>query len=251
MPRTLRVLPILFSRRRLASTFVVLLGMAFLARLGIWQLDRLEQRRARNAELQLALDAPPLDLGSIDPNGDFEALKDRDVIVRGEFDSSQQILLKLQKWAGRTGAHLVAPLMIDDGQTAVLVDRGWIPESDASVENWSKFHEPGLVTIRGYLALSQSLEQPDEVRNQPAEPQRDWYRVDIEAIQAQLPYSLLPFYVAQAPPPEGNIEPPFRGEREVDLSEGPHLGYAIQWFIFSLMLGGAYVIYVSKGIKTG
>jgi surfeit locus 1 family protein len=74
-----------------------------------------------------------------------------------------------------------------------------------------------------------------------------WYRMDIEAIQAQMPYKLLPVYVKQAPE-EGNQQLPLRAEREVDLSEGPHLGYAIQWFLFSTILGVMYIALVNKGL---
>jgi surfeit locus 1 family protein len=86
-----------------------------------------------------------------------------------------------------------------------------------------------------------------------AEPQREWYRVDVEAIAAQLPYEVLPIYVKQAPSSEGsesNEVPPYRSELEPDLSEGPHLGYAIQWFIFAAILGVGYIGYVSKSKRT-
>ena len=39
---------------------------------------------------------------------------------------------------------------------------------------------------------------------------------------------------------------PYEVEPELDLSNGPHLGYAIQWFIFAFILGIMYVRYVSK-----
>ena len=32
----------------------------------------------------------------------------------------------------------------------------------------------------------------------------------------------------------------------IEISEGNHLSYAVQWFIFSLGLGTAYVLYVHK-----
>ena len=83
----------------------------------------------------------------------------------------------------------------------------------------------------------------------PEEPQMEWYRVDIAAIQPQMPYKLLPIYVLQAP--EDNLVPPFRRAPDIDLSEGSHLGYALQWFTFSLGLGIAYVIYVRKNMLEG
>jgi surfeit locus 1 family protein len=236
----------MISRKWLLPTIAVLLGMGFLARLGIWQLDRLEQRQARNAELQLVLNSKPLDLGNLGLPDDLQSLRDRTVFVLGEFDFSELVLLKLQNWAGRPGVHLIVPLVLNDDDRAVLVDRGWIPESDVAEENW--FEEPGPIRVEGYIALSQTLDRPEVDSDLSDGPQREWYRIDIKAIQSQIPYPLLPFYVSQAPAPNGNSELPYRSEREVDLSEGPHLGYAIQWFIFSMMLGGAYLIYVNKNL---
>jgi surfeit locus 1 family protein len=66
-------------------------------------------------------------------------------------------------------------------------------------------------------------------------------------LQPQMPYELLPIFVVQAK--EDNQVLPYRREQEIDLSEGPHLSYAVQWFIFSLGLGIAYVIYVRKSVK--
>jgi len=64
-----------------------------------------------------------------------------------------------------------------------------------------------------------------------------------------LPYELLPFYIVESSSTEGNdTNPalPYHQPREVDLSEGPHLSYAIQWFLFSLILIGGYIAYVNN-----
>ena len=72
-------------------------------------------------------------------------------------------------------------------------------------------------------------------------PSTEWYRLDVEAIQAQMPYELLPVYLLQSPLAEGNGNLPVRIETEIDLSEGPHLNYALQWFTFALIAGVIYL----------
>lgn len=250
MQRLLSLSRAIVSRKRLLPTLVVLLGMAFLARLGFWQLDRLEQRRASNAALRQALDAPAFELTGEQLLGAPEQLKDQNVFVRGEYDFERQLALKLQNWGGRTGVHLITPLRIAGSEVAVLVDRGWIPASEPGSADWSAYDEPGLVTVNGYVALSQTLSRPESGDSRAADPHVEWYRVDIEAIQYQMPYQLLPFYVSEAPAAGGDTELPYRSEREIDLSEGPHMGYAIQWFLFSLMLGVIYLVYVNKSLPT-
>lgn len=245
------LLKTLFSRRLLLTTLVVLLGMAFLARLGIWQLDRLEQRRQQNDELRLALEAPPLQLNQETLSASQGFLKDRNVTVTGEYDFDSSMVLLLQNWSGQTGVHLVTPLLVEGQDIAILVDRGWIPESERMADEQSRFDLPGLVTVDGYIANTQTSSRAVDSEAAGSEGvafKREWYRIDIEAIQGQMPYDLLPVYMIQSPAPGGDDDFPFHHEREIDLSDGPHLGYAVQWFIFSSLLGLIYAISVNRSL---
>lgn len=247
MKQAKQLLRALFSRKWWWVTLLVVLLMMVLARLGIWQLDRLNQRRVNNQIVAAALAASPMDLLEITLPADLSTIKNRYVIATGEYDLENQLMLKVQNWDGRAGANLVTPLLLENGETAVLVDRGWIPEAENNPAGRAKYDEHGQVMVEGYAALSQALSQRET--SVPEEPQTEWYRVDIAAIQPQMPYDLLPIYVLQAPGDEQEL--PYRRELEVDLSEGSHLGYAMQWFTFSLGLGIAYVIYVRKSIQEG
>jgi surfeit locus 1 family protein len=242
------------SRRLWWSALIVLAGMAIMIRLGFWQLDRLAQRRAYNAELVHQLALPPLSLaGDVLPielraGGDLAALKNRSATARGTYDFSHQVVLKLQSWQGQPGAHLITPLLIEGSsraELAVLVDRGWVPYTEATPQSLPQFDEPGPVTVTGFIQLSQPLPTDS---SRPAGPQTEWYRLDIAALQAQMPYQLLPVYIQQSPPPGpgGNVKLPYRVEPVFDLSDGPHLSYAIQWYSFALIFGGGYVYYVYK-----
>ena len=238
-----KILKVLFSRRWWWVTLVVILGMGVLARLGIWQLNRLEQRRAANAALREQLAAGPISLN--DPSLNPAALPEmagRKATATGRFDFSQQVLLQLQKFEGAPGGHLIAPLRLDGREDAVLVDRGWIPEDELTPEKWSQYDEAGTVTVTGTVRLQETARGVEP----PTEPQQTWYRVNVEAIGRQLPYDVFPVYLLQSPPAAGNVALPYREEVEVDLSEGPHLSYAIQWFLFALMLGAGYVYYVYR-----
>ncbi len=231
----------LFSRRWWWVTLLVIAGMAVLVSLGNWQLDRRAQRRAANAVLREQLAAQPVDLN--DPDLDVAALAtmpDRAATVTGEFDFSQQIWLKLQNYAGQAGGHLVAPLRISGRDEAVLVDRGWAPYVDVDPARWAQYDEPGEVTLGGVIQLSDDSERATA----PEGGSREWFRLNVGAIGARLPYDVLPVYLLQTG--GDGSGPPIREEPDTDLSEGPHLSYAIQWFTFALMLGVGYVFYVRR-----
>ncbi len=242
---SMHLLKTLFSRQWWWVTLLVIGLMLVLARLGLWQLNRLEQRRVANAQLAAVLAGQTLDLNLDELPQDTAELENRQVKAGGQFDFDNQLILKVQNWQGRAGVHLITPLVFSDGETAVLVDRGWIPDAENTAENLPKYEAPGQVEINGFAALPQLI--GGKSTGPPENPQAEWYRVDIEAIQPQIPYKLLPVYVLQSP--ARNSELPYRDEPEIDLSEGSHLSYAIQWFIFSLGLGSGYVLYVRKRLQ--
>nr|BAL54379.1 hypothetical conserved protein [uncultured Chloroflexota bacterium] len=233
---------LLFSRRWFLTTLLVLLGTAVCVRLGIWQLDRLAQRRAFNAHVQQMRSLPPLDLnqtGELSGIGDMEY---RAAIARGRYDYQAQVALRNQYHEGQYGYHLLTPLLLE-GQTAILVDRGWIPaEGNTTPADWRKYDEPDeIVTVRGILRVG--LPQRS-VENAPG-PLNFWTFVDLEKLGKQLPYPILPVYL-QLAPQEGGTIPPIPYQPTLDLTEGPHLGYAIQWFTFASILFFGYPFYVKR-----
>lgn len=252
----------LFSRRYIATTLLVLAAVAVMARLGVWQLERREQRLARNADLAAKLAAPPVSLNEAAAAPGWPLPADRDAVrntraqAQGRFDFSHQVILVQQLFEGMPGVRLVAPLVLEGSDRAVLVDRGWVPTDQVEAARQGQFDvETGEVTVVGVLQPSQILRgQAAERAAQVAArsgPQTDWYRVDIELLQRQMPYTLLPVYLQQAPGPQGNTALPYRSAPAVDLSEGPHLGYAIQWFSFAVVAGVVYVALVRSRERRG
>ena len=118
----------LFSRKWWWVTLVVLLLMAVFLRLSVWQMARLQERRTANALLEQALAAPPLPLTAVSLPINPQSLENYNVLVSGSYDFDNQVALIVQNWNGQAGIHLIAPLVAVDGQTAVLIDRGWIPD---------------------------------------------------------------------------------------------------------------------------
>jgi surfeit locus 1 family protein len=239
----------LFSRRWILATLLVIAGAALLARLGVWQLDRLAQRRLFNARVQAQVAQPQLELTGNALSVDLVNMEYRTVVVRGQYDFSRQVALRNQAWDNQAGVQLLTPLKIEGTHTYVLVERGWVPGLESTPAEWRQYDEPGTVEVRGIIRRSQS--KPDFGRRAdpfPAPgdgPLNLWYFANVERIAAQLPYPLLPVYVQQAPDPAWTALP-YRSLPELDLTEGPHMSYALQWFSFAILLLVGYPFYVRK-----
>jgi surfeit locus 1 family protein len=222
------------------------LGMVLLAavfvRLGIWQLDRLAQRRATNAVLSSRANLPAIDLNSsiTDKNSGLTAdpasLEYRPATVTGKYDFSNQVALIGQTWNGQLGVDLLTPLIVQGTNQSILVDRGWIPASDLHRDAWGKYDQPGIVTVQGMLL-------PGGAGSSSAVPVTGgntarvdlWSSISLVGIQKQVAEPLLAVYL-QEKPAGAPVSPPYARAMQIDLSEGPHLGYAIEWFSFAAMV---------------
>jgi len=71
---------------------------------------------------------------------------------------------------------------------------------------------------------------------------------NVGRIQAEMPYALLPIFIQETHDPAWQ-GPPYRQEVKLDLSEGPHMSYALQWFAFATILGIGYPFYVRREEK--
>ncbi|MBX3053242.1 MAG: SURF1 family protein [Caldilineaceae bacterium] len=238
--------PLLFSRRYWWQTLIVLLAMAVMAGLGQWQFARLDQRRTANAELLAKLQSDVLVITGADLPESPDALEDRLAVVTGTYDFSHQIAVQGQFSDQAPGHWLVTPLQIAGSDSAILVIRGWIPAVAGEAGDWSAYDEPVGQPVRGYLQRSRKM--PDgSVSAVPEDPVKGWWRVDIEAIQRQMPYTLLPVALQVAPEPDrGRNELPRRVAVDFDLSEGNHMIYAIQWYAFALIAGFTYVVILRR-----
>ena len=161
----------------------------------------------------------------------------------GTWDYDNQIVLSNQtREDGAPGVTVVTPLVMDDGR-AVLVARGGCPISISTPEHWSEYTEPPGEPVVGLIQESQRLPN-GAVPTPPPTPQVEWYNLTIEAIQPQMPYQLLPVFILQLPEAGRAYDAlPYRKE-PLALDEGSHFSYAIQWFMFAMILGVGYVFYI-------
>jgi surfeit locus 1 family protein len=111
---------VIFSRQWILTTLLVLAGGALCVRLGFWQLDRLEQRRAFNAHVEAMRAAEPLILAGQSAN-DLTTMEYRAVAVSGTYDFENQVALRNRYYQNESGFNLLTPLLLDDG-SALLVD---------------------------------------------------------------------------------------------------------------------------------
>jgi surfeit locus 1 family protein len=212
---------------------------ALCVRLGFWQVERLSERRAVNQAALAARAKPALDLGA-SVASTAEELGDRWVEATGVYDREHDIVLRGEAFQGAPGVHVVTPLRLAGSGAAVLVLRGFVPAADAVRAETDSLVEPGAVRVRGLaIPIPSGAGQPVEHAGRTT-----WARLDLEALRTRLPYPLLPVVVRQTPDPSLPRLP--RRLPVPELNDGPHLNYAIQWFLFAGMAVAFAVLVVGR-----
>jgi surfeit locus 1 family protein len=239
----------LLSRRWMLFTVLVIAVAALFIRLGIWQLDRLQQRRASNTHVLAVQAMAPLELPAQAGANDLTAMQYRRVSATGMFDAGHQVAILNQYNNGQYGYHLLTPLVMQGGE-AILVDRGWIPpESSGSPASWHEYDVPAAVTVQGIIQLTASATVFGAAADPTLMPGQKgldrWIYINIPRLGQQMPYPILPVYVERDPDPSAN-NPPIAFQDQPDLSDGPHLSYAIQWFGFAAIVLVGYPFYVRR-----
>jgi cytochrome oxidase assembly protein ShyY1 len=234
----LSVLRFLTSRQWVVRIIAGLILATAFVFLGLWQLDRNEQRQARNAAVQAALDRPPVPIEDVLSVGQPVADGDewRTVQVSGQYESDGQLALRLRPQGGQAGIHVVTPLVTDTG-AVVLVDRGFVATSGADV--------PGLpAPPAGEVEVIGRVRSSEDGGSRTGDPASGMIRyVDLDVLGAAMEGPLYGGWlelVEQVPPADGSLAlvlPP-------ELESGPHLSYAIQWFAFAVIGIGGFILLI-------
>ena len=209
------------DRRDLIALVGAMLVAGGCVRLGIWQLDRLHQRRAHNALVAAARARPELEIRDGPPLS-IDSLRDRRLRARGAYDYARERLWHGRSYEGIPGVDFVTPLRLSD-RTAVLVDRGWAPSPDGYHVDQQAYREGDSADVHG-LGLAAPRGRGD---------------VDPAALQDSVPYRVMPVVIQQLPPSAALYRPLPPGLTRwpwPSLSNGPHLSYVIQWFSFALII---------------
>jgi surfeit locus 1 family protein len=212
-----------------------LIAAAVFVRLGIWQLHRRTERRTRNALITARLRSPEIDVNAV-PRDTAEA-RFRRVRVSGTPDYDQELIYAARSYKGSPGVNLLTPVRFAGRDTAVIVDRGWVYAPDGATVDLAKWHDRDS-TFTGYVE-----ELPSSGGSTYSGRPRIIARMSLDVIRRALPYPVAPVYVvvlgdsAVAADRVARLSVP-------PLDDGPHMGYALQWFAFATIsvVGAGFVL---------
>ena len=240
---------VLFSRETLLGLLGVLVLMTACVLLGLWQFGRFEAKSERADVIAANYDAAPVPLAEVMPEPGAPLPPSTEwtpVTLTGSYCSQDDCVryVRNRHLGTQVGFWQVVPFRTEAGPT-VMVVRGWVP----TAQTRSVPADPPPVP---------SGERTVTVRLRPAE-----VVLDREIPEGQA-HSVHPRQLAGLMGLEdeellarafGELaaeDPP--GERPAalpapDSSLGPHLSYAVQWWIFALFFPGALIYYTRRRLQ--
>lgn len=199
-----------------------------------WQYHRGVDRHARNAIIEKRIAQSPIELTTVKGNlADYEW---QSVVVAGTFNPDKQILLRNRYNDGKYG-YEVLTLFTSTDNKSFWVDRGWVQAgATATTPPVVTALPSGEVSISGRLRLDSSL------------PRGSFFALPgkgeglVSELNAQSQLDTEKFYIDLLSGSEKSLTPEVTAQLP-ELSDGPHMAYALQWIFFGgLVLYGRILI---------
>jgi len=211
------------------KSFVALLLIVLCLWAAQWQYHRGVDRHARNTVISERIAKSPIGLNAV--TGNLPDHEWQTVSTSGAFDTDKQILLRNRYNEGKYG-YEVLTLFRSNENKSFWVDRGWV-EAGATATT------PPIVTalpqaevsITGRLRLDSSL------------PRGSFFALPgkgeglVSELNAQSQLDTEKFYIDLLSGSDSSLTPEVTAQLP-ELSDGPHMAYALQWIFF-----GGLVIY--------
>lgn len=214
----------------IATTLLALLLIALCLWASHWQYSRGVTRHHRNFLIASHVDQPITTLDAI--GKDVTGAEWRKVSITGKFDPAHQILLRNQYSQGKYGFDLLT-LFTDTGSRTFWVDRGWIaPGQTATATPSLPKTSTTIVAITGRIRLENSLPQGSFFAISPGSKNliSKWNAQSNTSTETES------FYVDLLSASDPEMTPAVPVELP-ELTDGPHMAYALQWLFFAGLVG--------------
>jgi surfeit locus 1 family protein len=214
-----------------------LLFAALTARLGVWQLDRADQKIRAQQALDARRALPPLPASALAMRPAEAATQHgRLTSLQGRWQPALTVYLENRQMDTRVGFYAVTPLLLDDG-TAVLVQRGWFPRDQADRTRIVAPPAPaGRVAVQGRIAPGPG--RVYDLGGAASGPIRQ--NLDIEAYARETALPLRPVSVVEEDGPAAPQDGLLRHWQAPAADVQKHYGYAFQWFALSTLTIALY-----------
>jgi surfeit locus 1 family protein len=218
--------------------------LPILIALGVWQLNRAEEKRALLKLQEQRQSTETLFLSATIPDNS-DALLYKPIQALGHYDGDHQYLLDNQVNKGRAGYFVLTPFRLKNESKAVLVNRGWLPLGKSRTDLPDIDVDSKEITVTGRINRFPSV----GLKLAGAEiPENSWPAlvqvIDTNVLAKQLTYPLFDFQVELDKQSTNGFTREWQAPHT--MTPEKHIGYAVQWFLLAITLT---VLFIKYGFK--
>jgi cytochrome oxidase assembly protein ShyY1 len=219
-----------FTRRWLGIlALTVAFALACIA-LGQWQFARRTEAQAAIAVLDSNYSQPALPVAAVlnSPTNADRSLKWTPVRLTGRYLADRVVYVRTRIGEGGIGFEQLVPFL-DDSGTVLVIDRGWVAADGA---NTNPVEPPAIPNVSvTVVARLMPTEQTIPGRDAPA---GQIATIHVPSIAGRLNNPTFEAWYGRVDSETPATVTGARWEEPI-LDEGPHLSYALQWYVFALM----------------
>lgn len=198
--------------------------------LGEWQFDRRDYAQQQIALLNANYDLSPIPLTSVAPTVDteLEDMKWRSVLLTGSYATDDVTYVRNRVKQSTIGFEQLVPFTLTTGEI-IIVNRGWVPADE-------KYEEPRVTPAppRGDVTVIARLYPDEPVVAGRSAPDGQIATINVEALTTGSVRDVYAGWYGQLVSENPEVPTGSLWSRPL-LDEGPHLSYALQWYVFALM----------------
>ncbi|MBT2408234.1 MULTISPECIES: SURF1 family protein [unclassified Streptomyces] len=222
------------TRQWVCLTLIALVLIPVMIKLGFWQFHRHEHRVAQNQLIAASLTAKPVPMTAITSPGHQVPRADywRAVTATGTYDTAHEVVVRMRTSNDdKVGFQVVTPLVLADGRV-VLVNRGWVTGGgDSRAYPPVPAAPSGEVTVTGRLKADETS-GGSGIKDRKGLPDRQVMLINSAQQAGYLGKPVLGGYLELTGPLPADGTPEVVAEPDHD-SIGPHMAYAVQWWLFA------------------
>jgi cytochrome oxidase assembly protein ShyY1 len=224
----------LLSRLPVIATLVTFIAVVIMFALGMWQLQRAEEKSLRLLSIQKASYTEQINLQQA--LVDINNMLDMPISFNAKADVNRIFMLDNKIHNGRVGYQVLLPLKTSSG--LLLANLGWLPGTmsrdvlpSVTLDD-KKMTYSGIVNFPSDNAMVTETAVLDD--NWPKVVQQ----IDFEVIEAMYEAPFLPFVVQLNEDPDSSF---VRNWKPVVMAPEKHIAYGVQWFLLAF---AAIVVFV-------
>jgi len=223
------------TKKPLPTWLPLIVGTVLVAQfagLGVWQISRGLEKRAEQAAFRDETGFAAWQDGmQIRP---YQRLK-----ATGRYDNEHQFLLENIIVNSHYGYYVLTPLIAQDDEPVLLVNRGWIEKASGDFDVSVLDVPAARVTVRGRAG---SLPRAGYKMGDAIDPASAWPKGAVyptrDEVAMALGVEVQPFVLLMDHEEEHGF---LRHWVPSDFGPGKHFGYAFQWFAMGAVLSGLLV----------